>query len=137
VPHFKNGRPAQVGDPVVGKVASTAGHVAGTLVSVTPGDDACNAQVEFIVALTLAAVQAGVAPYAHARAVPPFSRLSEKHGSAGEEYIHFVCRDYATLSDLLHADDAVDDAFTNYRLAKGVAKVVAEADTEPTHLLVE
>lgn len=46
--HYKNGRLAQVGDPVVGTCYNTNGLVVGTLVEITPARETCNCKVAFV-----------------------------------------------------------------------------------------
>lgn len=43
--HYKNGREAHVGDPVVGVGYNHKEMIAGTLVGITPGATSCNCRV--------------------------------------------------------------------------------------------
>ncbi len=47
MPHYADGNEAKVGDYVVGQLYNTPGTVAGTIVSITPGADSCNAKVQY------------------------------------------------------------------------------------------
>jgi hypothetical protein len=101
--HYANGREAKVGDPVVGRVYNTEGIIAGTLVSLTPGPDACSAQVEWIAALTSPDQRF---PRMQAIDWPSRKRLTQLHGSGGPEAEFLLCRDYSHAGNLLHAEDA-------------------------------
>jgi hypothetical protein len=48
VPHYKDGRPAFVGDFVKGKPYNTNHEVVGEVVSITPSTETCNCQVAFV-----------------------------------------------------------------------------------------
>jgi hypothetical protein len=48
MPHYKDGRPAFVGDFVKGKPYNTNHEVVGEVVSITPGTETCNCQVAFV-----------------------------------------------------------------------------------------
>lgn len=100
--HYANGREAQVGDQVVGRVYNTPGVVAGTLVSVTPGQDSCNAMVEFIAAAPPGKTQ----PRMLVATEPARIQKTQQHGSAGPEVAVYLCRDYTHCGNLLHAEDA-------------------------------
>jgi hypothetical protein len=45
--HYKNGRPANNGDPVIHKFNGTATVIAGVLHSTMPGSTSCNGQIAF------------------------------------------------------------------------------------------
>lgn len=101
--HYANGREAKVGDQVVGRCYNTTGIVAGTLVSLTPGQDACSAQVEF-----LAVVPPGKAqPRMHV--ATEFARIqkTQQHGTSGPEAAVYLCRDYTECKYLVHAEEAL------------------------------
>ncbi|MHB8440417.1 MAG: hypothetical protein ACYDD4_14850 [Acidimicrobiales bacterium] len=108
--HYKNGREAKIGDPVIGKVYNQAGPVAGTLVSLTLGSDNCSAQVEWI---GVEKVEAG-APLLQ-RKPPPnavmmeFTRMrgDEQHGAGGTPVRLMLCRDYTHAANLLHVADVL------------------------------
>ncbi len=106
--HYANGREAKVGDPVVGKVYNTPGIVAGTLVSLTPGPESCNAEVEFIIATS-----SEPGHEAPRMALRPFEtnqhiRKTQEHGSSGPLAAFYRCRDHTHVGQLLHAEDAHD-----------------------------
>jgi hypothetical protein len=48
VMHYKNGREAKVGDPVIGTAYNTKGVIVGRMVSITPGSASCNCTVAFV-----------------------------------------------------------------------------------------
>jgi hypothetical protein len=118
--HYKNGREAKVGDPVVGTSYNDGAFRAGTLVAVQPEQAVCNAEVEYVHTLPLAAVQSGLAPRMHALRVPAWST---KEG----EQVHFLCRDATETGHLLHADDLVQAPAAE----APAAAVEALLDTEP------
>jgi hypothetical protein len=96
--HYRNGRKAQVGDPVVGKTYNTGGAViSGTLISLTPGPDACSCEVGYL------AVQP-----AEAREDRPVRLAgSEQHGASGARVVIGYRSDYSQCNNLLHAEDAL------------------------------
>ena len=49
MPRYKDGTEAKVGDQVVGQFFSTPGVRAGTLISISPRQDSCNAMVAYSV----------------------------------------------------------------------------------------
>lgn len=110
MPHYKDGTEAKVGDQVVGKLYNTAGIRAGTIISITPGADSCNAQVAFVEAVPLGAGHhtikvPGMAvrdPLVGPGVPPPRARVvrAENHGSAGAEFALFECVDYCAVSEL-------------------------------------
>lgn len=96
--HYKNGREAKVGDPVVGKTYNTQGAtISGTLISLTPGPDSCSCEVGYL------AVQE-----AEAREDRPVRLAgSEQHGNAGARVVVGYRADYSECKNLLHAEDAL------------------------------
>lgn len=48
MPHYKDGTEARIGDQVTGKLYNSPGIRSGTIISITPGADSCNAQVAFM-----------------------------------------------------------------------------------------
>ena len=46
--HYRNQRPAHVGDAVIGKVYNTPGVIVGQMVAITPGSTTCNCTVALI-----------------------------------------------------------------------------------------
>lgn len=113
--HYRNGREAKVGDPVVGTVFNNGGKVvAGTLISLTPGTDACSAMVSYAIAVLAVDLEKqepkgsylkvdGQAIY---NAVPVKVAGAEQHGSAGPLAVTFSTTDYTECKYLLHAEDA-------------------------------
>ena len=45
--HYKDGTPAAIGDQVYGKAYNTDHPIAGVIVAIKPGSDACNCEVAF------------------------------------------------------------------------------------------
>lgn len=96
--HYKNGREAKVGDSVVGRCYNTEGLVSGTLLSITPGNDACSALVGFL-SLHLAD---GPQPY-NVQLVK--YQGTQQHGGAGPKALTYFHQDYTHCANLLHVDD--------------------------------
>ncbi len=94
--HYKNGREAKIGDPVVG-TGYNYGTVAGTLLSITPASESCNCMIG---TLTLVPLEKATMP------VVGFQG-SEAHGSAGERYATIYRIEYSQGDYLLHAEDAM------------------------------
>jgi hypothetical protein len=105
MPHYKDGTEAQIGDYVIGHLANTPGDVAGTVISITRGSEACNAMVQFTVAK----------PFDGTATIPEAPRMvvrreggssvcrsmnSESHGASGPPYVLFTCADYADTDKL-------------------------------------
>jgi hypothetical protein len=101
--HYKNGREAKVGDPVVGRCYNTPGLVAGTLVSITPGPDSCSALVAFIKS------KPGATPLDWCTASPIKVMGTSHHGSKEPLQALVYREDYAHCANLLHADDVAKD----------------------------
>jgi hypothetical protein len=108
--HYRNGREAKVGDRVVGRCFNTKGLVAGTLVSLTPGPDACSAKVGFVVLHT------NLEGLVLLRAVA--FQGTEQHGSAGPRAVAVYEEDYTECKNLLHADDVARDGVLLVPLAE-------------------
>jgi hypothetical protein len=53
MPHYSDGTEAKVGDQVTGQFYNTTGVRAGTIISITPGAESCNAMVAFIEAVPI------------------------------------------------------------------------------------
>ena len=90
MPHYADGTEAKVGDAVTGTFFNTPGVRAGTIISITPGQEACNAQIQFAVA---------VEDDSHPD--PPRMKVGEprqvrgqQHGSAGPLFNIWTCVDY-------------------------------------------
>lgn len=131
--HYKNGRPAKIGDPVVGTVFNNGGKiVAATLVSCTPGPDACSALVGYLITVPLTdeeAIKRGYVPVegptmkvAVYIKEPVKVQGTEQHGSAGPLAATFYVQDYTECKHLLHAEDAA-------QAAQPMVGEMAEAET--------
>lgn len=110
MPHYKDGTEAKVGDQVFGKLYNTEGLRAGTIISITPGAESCNAMVGFLMAVRQA--DPGLA----GDASEPMPRMSvvdkardatrlrairgEQHGSAGASFVLVECADYCATNEL-------------------------------------
>jgi hypothetical protein len=106
--HYKNGRLAHVGDPVVGKTYNRKGNVSGTLVSLTPGIDNCSAIVGFLEVVPMVEAMAKATAYYDLANKPLIKiRGDENHGSAGRLCATVYAEDYTHAGNLLHADDAM------------------------------
>ena len=124
MPHYADGTEAKVGDQVIGKLYNTPGVRAGTIISITPGADSCNAQVAFMQPV---AIDGDPAERWHelertwlggdplTAKVPNCARWRERgghtqpmfrvvlghnHGSAGPAFALFECADYCGVSEL-------------------------------------
>lgn len=124
MPHYADGIEAKVGDQVVGKLYNTQGPRAGTIISITPGADSCNAQVAFMEPVLVDGDPAdrwrelenqwiGGDPLTtkvprmavwreRGGAHRPMFRVvrGEQHGSAGPAFALFECADYCGVSEL-------------------------------------
>ena len=99
--HYANGREARVGDHVVGRCYNTEKLVAGVLMSVTPGADACSALVGYLDVFPAEAQPGGL-----------YTALCEvhgdqQHGAAGEKKVTRFRTDYTHCANLMHVDDVV------------------------------
>lgn len=105
MPHYIDGTPAKVGDHVRGMLCNTKHEVAGTLVSISPGSEACNGQVAFIEARPMMPTE-GVGGVGGIAAMPQMAsriadiRRNEDHGTKGSYFAHVLCYDYADLKNL-------------------------------------
>ncbi len=113
--HYADGTKAQIGDQVVGKLYSTDGIVAGTIVSITPNADSCNAMVQYTRVLPVDAVTVdGLAHWKATGCKPlmavewsengstPVHRVKKtrNHQSDGDEVALVVCADYCQINQL-------------------------------------
>ena len=98
--HYKNGREAKVGDPVVGVTFNIKGILAGTLVSLTPGPDTCSA----IVGTTYLELIKGD-KFSCNPDVLVKMQGTENHGSGGTWSTVRYRQDYTECKNLLHAED--------------------------------
>jgi len=101
--HYKNGREAKVGDLVIGKTYNTQDRtITGTIVSITPGIDACSALVSYV-ELKL------ISELTKLEYISPQDTIkiqgTQNHGSAGELAVLIHRFDYTHCGNLLHADD--------------------------------
>lgn len=108
--HYKNGREARVGDQVVGKTYNRKDPVAGTLVTLTPGEDSCSAKVGFLTMRTFSEMTRGNddKPFCI-----PYSVVAvqgtEQHGAGGVWALTSYEEDYTECGNLLHVEDAVKE----------------------------
>lgn len=128
MPHYKDGTEAKIGDQVVGKLYNTLGVRAGTIVSITPGMDTCNAMVAYIEPVPIddhsqmawaelefrwqpgseltdkvPRMATWVArPIEHPSRTRPLFRVirGEQHGSTGPFFALFECADYCAVAEL-------------------------------------
>lgn len=102
MPHYKDGTEARVGDFVFGKPYNTDHVVAGTIISITPGVESCNCQVQFTEAQPAPdgppsprmAIRDPIAGEVYSRYV-----LSEQHGTSGAAFNLYTCVDYGAVAD--------------------------------------
>ncbi len=117
--HYANGREAKVGDQVIGRTFNQPDVVSGTLVSLTPGPDACSAQVEWRRAIKLDDAETAQQAMGRMRTVQMRAnaevevtlRHAENHGDRGSAVAIVTCRDYSECKYLLHVKDAHEVAF--------------------------
>jgi len=108
MPHYADGTEAKVGDQVTGKLYNSEGIKAGVIVSITPGQESCNAMVQFCQVMPRGAEKPRMAlrtPPSDERdpnAITYVSRVvrGEAHGSAGDESDVYVCADYCATNEL-------------------------------------
>lgn len=103
MPHYADGTEAKVGDHVIAPVFNTGHKVAGTIVSITPGTESCNAKIRFVEA-------APALPFEEAsHGVPGKPRMAigeaslargNSHGSSGPLIAVWVCEDYCDCNKL-------------------------------------
>jgi hypothetical protein len=108
--HYANGREAKIGDQVVGYGYNTVEAdkprlIAGTLVKATPGQDRCNAEIEWVEIRTVDQVVGFQRP----RMAQGDPRLVTMPGATQPVVqAHFVCRDYTHCGALLHIEDVAE-----------------------------
>jgi len=109
MPHYADGTEAKVGDQVYGKLYNTPGIRAGTIISITPGVESCNAMVGFLAVMEEppGAVPQGVGSPARmavheGQAATLRTRIirGEAHGSAGQSFTLVECADYCATNEL-------------------------------------
>ncbi len=106
MPHYADGTEAKVGDQVAGKLYNSEGIKAGVIISITPGQESCNAMVQFTEAKQIGAD--AVLPEAPRMAIfskDGESRITrivkgEQHGSVGPDFVLFQCADYCATNEL-------------------------------------
>lgn len=103
MPHYKDGTEAKIGDQVFGKLYNTEGVRCGTIISITPGSESCNAQVQFTdVQPYLKSIADGASPIPRMALYPPSPRIvkTRNHGTEGEEVALYDCVDYCAINEL-------------------------------------
>jgi hypothetical protein len=107
MPHYADGSEAKVGDQVTGKLYNTEGIRAGTIISITPGAESCNAMVQFTEAVPVDLDPGGEDPKPPRMAVRVAHQLplwrdlcGEQHGSSGPTFRLFICADYCATNEL-------------------------------------
>lgn len=101
MPHYSDGTEAKIGDQVYGKMYNTLGVRAGTIISITPGSESCNAMVGFLDVVPIGKVSPKMAVVDEARdAIRLRAILGEKHGGSGETFHLVECADYCSTNEL-------------------------------------
>ncbi len=112
MPYYADGTEAKVGDQVTGKLYNSEGIKAGVIVSITPGQESCNAKVSFLEALkkpgeAVAPVTPRMALFTKAETESdergrPMCRIvrGENHGDAGDKFVVYQCEDYCATNQL-------------------------------------
>lgn len=108
MPHYQDGTEAKVGDQVFGKLYNTEGMRAGTIISITPGVESCNAMVGF-----LTTVRVGENNTDKGDKMPRMQIIDkdrdavrlrsihgEQHGSSGPLFMLVECADYCAVNEL-------------------------------------
>ena len=112
--HYKNGREAKVGDLVIGKTYNTQNRtISGTIISITPGPDACSALVAFNELILIEDLQKR--EWIQANDQPVKLQGTENHGAKGKLAVINYRQDYTHCALLLHADDALEIVEATYR----------------------
>jgi len=105
MPHYADGTEAKVGDQVTGKLYNSEGIKAGVIISITPDQESCNAQVQFTETKPIVDAVMPEAPRMALFSKDGESRLTrivkgEAHGSQGPEFVVFQCADYCATNEL-------------------------------------
>jgi len=107
MPHYADGTPAKVGDQVFGQFFNTPGVRAGTIISITPGHEQCNAMIQFTEAVMCpegGSIDHTMFPRMAIRddLGVPLQRVvrGEAHGASGPTYALFACADYCDTNKL-------------------------------------
>ena len=95
--HYKNGRLAKIGDPVIGSTYNRKGIQVGILVGITAGTDTCNCRVAMVDVKEASDV-----------AWNELGRCHRESLGDGTSHMNFLVPtiDYSQCNHLLHADDA-------------------------------
>lgn len=103
MPHYKDGTEAKIGDQVFGKLYNTEGVRAGTIISITPDSESCNAMVQYIEVAPYFPTEAeGKSPIPRMALHPPAPRIvkTRAHGTDGPEVALYDCADYCAINEL-------------------------------------
>jgi hypothetical protein len=95
MPHYADGSEAHVGDQVIAPVFNSGGPKGGTIVSITPGVESCNAMVQFTEVTEIDAPRPRMAVSARPELVK-----CEAHGSGGRLVALWTCADYCDTNKL-------------------------------------
>lgn len=96
MPHYADGTEAKVGDHVIAPVFNSGHVVAGTIVSITPGAESCNAMIAFAEVRTSPDDRPRMAILGR----EPRPIKTYAHGSGGPEALVFECADYCDTNKL-------------------------------------
>lgn len=106
--HYADGTEAKVGDQVVGKLYNSGpDKKAGTIISVTPGVESCNAMVQFTDAQLTSIGDEGIIGLA--KVTRPRMAVHDEqprlvkglvHGTSGPMYALTTCVDYCATNEL-------------------------------------
>lgn len=100
MPHYKDGSQAKVGDHVIGRLYNSGPEPkAGIIISITPGVESCNAQVQFTEARPVDHTGSSARP-GMALAGDPRIVKGEAHGSSGPTFALYTCADYCATNEL-------------------------------------
>ena len=108
MPHYADGSEAKVGDQVTGVLYNSGpAPKAGTIISITPGTESCNAMVQYTEAVPHELDPGGEDPKVPRMAVRVAHQLpiwrdvqGEQHGAAGPTVRLFTCADYTETKQL-------------------------------------
>jgi|ERR1035437_786028 hypothetical protein len=102
MPHYADGTEAKVGDQVIGKLYNTDGIKAGVIVSITPGQESCNAMVQFADVKLAEGAKESLRMSIYVEPSKPLIRVvkGEQHGSSGANYVVYFCSDYCATNEL-------------------------------------
>jgi hypothetical protein len=113
--HYKNGREAKVGDPVIGTGYNIKGVIAGIVAGLTPGSDTCNIRV-----LTLqqseAVSLAGLSAHVHSEYIGTDEGKPEYETS-----LYRTVTEHGAVSSFLHAEDALEPKAVEVPIAQNAS----------------